>query len=177
MPGYPCPEDLAGPLRDLLTGSAFEVRACRDLLRQMQAPQDREARVKVDRTLKALEAHAQLLPPLLHTGDQVRLQFEGWPAIQFVGWPSVAVGTFAGEVKLLDATDDGTGRFRILVEPDASSEAWPESRYLRQGVRANGWVLLQQVKLGFEVWRRFNGFPPTITKSAEPAPGDTKNKK
>ncbi len=71
MPGYPCPEDLSGPLRDLLSDSTFEARACRDLLRQMQAPQEREARIKVERTLKALEAHAHLLPPLLHTGERI----------------------------------------------------------------------------------------------------------
>jgi hypothetical protein len=91
----------------------------------------------------------------------VRLQFEGWPAVQFTGWPSVAVGTFGGEVALIDATDDGTGRFRILVKPDAA-DAWPRGVYLRQGVRVNGWVLLNQVKLGYELWRRFNGFPPTV---------------
>jgi membrane fusion protein, adhesin transport system len=102
--------------------------------------------------------------PLLHAGDPVRLQFEGWPAIQFVGWPSVAVGTFGGRVTLIDSTDDGTGRFRILAAPDPADEAWPERRYLRQGVRANGWVLLKQVPLWFELWRQFNGFPPTTTK-------------
>ena len=115
--------------------------------------------------------------PLLHVGDQVRLQFEGWPAIQFVGWPSVARGTFGGQIMLIDATDDGTGRFRTLVAPDPKDEPWPEARYLRQGVRANGWVLLRQVKLGFEVWRRFNGFPPTITKQGDPQKGDGKKKK
>ena len=36
--------------------------------------------------------------PLIHVGDEVRLQFEGWPALQFSGWPSVAVGTFGGQV-------------------------------------------------------------------------------
>ena len=36
--------------------------------------------------------------PLIQSGDHVRLQFEGWPAVQFAGWPSVAVGTFGGEV-------------------------------------------------------------------------------
>ena len=110
--------------------------------------------------------------PLLKVNDNVRLQFEGWPAIQFVGWPSVAVGTFGGTVVLLDATDDGTGRFRILVAPDTNDEAWPDARYLRQGVRAKGWVLLRQVKLGFELWRRFNGFPPTTNPPGQP-PADT----
>jgi membrane fusion protein, adhesin transport system len=105
--------------------------------------------------------------PLIHAGDKVRLQFEGWPAIQFTGWPSVAIGTFGGQVLLVDATDNGEGKFRILVEPDPKDETWPSNRYLRQGVRTNGWVLLNQVSLGFELWRQFNGFPPTLTSTPE----------
>lgn len=101
--------------------------------------------------------------PLISPGRHVRLQFEGWPAVQFAGWPSVAVGTFGGEVVNVDATDDGKGQFRILVLPDAGAQ-WPSQRYLRQGVRANGWVLLKQVKLGYEVWRQINGFPPVISQ-------------
>ncbi|MFN7938607.1 MAG: HlyD family efflux transporter periplasmic adaptor subunit [Bryobacteraceae bacterium] len=100
--------------------------------------------------------------PLITPGRDVRLQFEGWPAIQFVGWPSVAVGTFGGKVLLVDSTDNGEGKFRVLVTPDPMDEPWPSARWLRQGVRANGWVLLNQVKLGFELWRQFNGFPPTV---------------
>lgn len=107
--------------------------------------------------------------PLIQVGRVVRLQFEGWPAIQFSGWPSVAVGTFGGRVALVDATDDGAGNFRIVVLPDAEAN-WPEARYLRQGVRSNGWVLLDQVPLGFELWRQFNGFPPTA--KAPPAGED-----
>jgi len=175
----------------------IETRLARQSTQEIRAPRDgvilRLLAQPGSEMLKAGEPLAVLVPdttqtvvelwingndmPLLHAGDEVRLQFEGWPAVQFVGWPSVAVGTFGGTVSLLDATDDGSGRFRILVAPDASDEAWPESRYLRQGVRANGWVLLQQVKLGFELWRRFNGFPPTTTKSTEPAPGESKKKK
>lgn len=100
--------------------------------------------------------------PLIHQGDHVRLQFEGWPAVQFSGWPSVAVGTFGGTVSLVDPTDDGNGKFRVLIVPDESSQEWPEHPYLRQGVRANGWVLLDQVPLGYEIWRRMNGFPPAL---------------
>lgn len=100
--------------------------------------------------------------PLITPGRPVRLQFEGWPAIQFVGWPAVAVGTFGGKVMLVDSTDNGQGKFRILVAPDPNDEPWPSNRWLRQGVRANGWVLLNQVPLGFELWRQFNGFPPAI---------------
>ncbi|QDT69232.1 hypothetical protein MalM25_21660 [Planctomycetes bacterium MalM25] len=112
--------------------------------------------------------------PLIHKGDHVRLQFEGWPAVQFSGWPSVAVGTFGGSVALVDPTDNGKGKFRVLVTPDPESDPWPEGGYLRQGGRANGWVLLDQVPLGYEVWRRMNGFPPSLqdieaeTKAAKP---------
>ena len=99
--------------------------------------------------------------PLLEQGRHVRLQFEGWPAIQFSGWPSVAVGTFGGEIGFIDAADDGHGRFRVLVFP-AKGEKWPDTRYLRQGVRTKGWVVLDTVLVGYELWRRFNGFPPMV---------------
>lgn len=99
--------------------------------------------------------------PLISQGRHVRLQFEGWPAIQFAGWPSVAVGTFGGTVAFVDAADDGLGAFRIVVVPD-EGEPWPEGHFLRQGVRANGWILLDKVRLGFELWRQFNGFPPSV---------------
>lgn len=100
--------------------------------------------------------------PLLSIGRRVRLQFEGWPAIQFSGWPSVAVGTFGGLIKTIDQSDSGNGKFRILVEPDGQDTAWPSRPILRQGVRAKGWILLDIVPLWFELWRRFNGFPPSL---------------
>lgn len=100
--------------------------------------------------------------PLIINGSRVRLQFEGYPAIQFGGWPEFSVGSFGGRVALIDATDDGKGHFRIVVTPDANDIPWPKVRFLRQGVRVNGWVLLGQVTLGYELWRIFNGFPPLI---------------
>jgi hypothetical protein len=112
-------------------------------------------------------------------GSPVRLQFEGWPAIQFVGWPSVAVGTFGGEVVFVDATDDGTGKFRIVVAPkpdivkrggQMEAQPWPSNQWLRQGVRATGWVLLRQVPLWQEAWRQLNAFPPVVAP-AEPDSG------
>jgi len=95
-------------------------------------------------------------------GRLVRLQFEGWPAVQFTGWPSVAVGTFGGVVSFIDPHDDGKGNFRVMVVPDPKDRLWPEPRFLRQGVRTKGWILLEQVKIGFELWRRLNGFPPAL---------------
>jgi adhesin transport system membrane fusion protein len=99
--------------------------------------------------------------PLLRQGGAARVQFEGWPAVQFSGWPAIAVGTFPGSVALIDAADDGAGKFRVLIVP-TSEAPWPEPIYLRQGVRALGWIQLGQVRLGYELWRQFNGFPPSL---------------
>lgn len=180
--------------------------------------------------------------PLVHAGDPVRLQFEGWPALQFMGWPSVAVGTFPARVALVDASESLKGRFRVLAVPDLSGpeinvydlnqrgfsvgstvtglesgatatvsavevnpddpsegrltisgmsgeflpdepiqderdglarvqSPWPSREYLRQGARANGWVLLREVPLGFEIWRRLNGFAPVVADQ-EPSAKD-----
>jgi biotin carboxyl carrier protein len=104
-------------------------------------------------------------------GSTVRLAFEGWPAVQAVGWPQLAVGTFNGEVIFVDATDDGSGRFRVVVGPKDDvvdrgdgqgpvKVGWPSGeRWLRQGVQAKAWVLLDEVPLWFELWRQINGFP------------------
>jgi membrane fusion protein, adhesin transport system len=109
--------------------------------------------------------------PLVKPGDPVRLQFAGFPAVQFSGWPMVAVGTFAGRVVVVDAVDDGLNRFRVLVEADAAAIAagkeqpWPKETNLRYGTQAIGWVMLQQVPLGYELWRRFNGFQLSLEKA------------
>ncbi|MCB9592668.1 MAG: HlyD family efflux transporter periplasmic adaptor subunit [Sandaracinaceae bacterium] len=108
---------------------------------------------------------------IIAPGRDVRLQFEGWPAVQFAGWPSVAVGTFGGRVAFVDSTDDGRGNFRVVVVPDPDDEPWPSTRFLRQGVRANGWVLLERVSVGFELWRQLNGFPPVLDSPPSTDPG------
>lgn len=134
----------------------------------------------------------------IDVGRHVRLQFEGWPAIQWVGWPSAAIGTFGGKVAFVDRFDDGSGDFRVMVLPDerpysesegafvdwvrnlvtfervsqaANPHAWPGEPWLRQGVRARGWVVLDRVSLGFEIWRQLNGFPPSIERSKTAAGG------
>jgi len=113
---------------------------------------------------------------LIQPGRSVRVQFEGWPAVQFVGWPSVAVGTFAGRVAFVDSHDDGYGNFRVVVSPE-SKDAWPSVQYLRQGTRANGWVLLDEVRIGYELWRVFNGFPQSIAPPTRDATASTKQAK
>ena len=99
--------------------------------------------------------------PLVYPGRKVRLQFEGWPAVQFSGWPAIAIGTFGGKVSIIDPSASSNGKFRVIVEPD-EGQIWPDNSYLRQGTRAYGWILLNEVKLGFELWRQFNGFPATL---------------
>ena len=110
------------------------------------------------------------------TGSLVRVSFEGWPAIQIPGWPNLAIGTFGGEVILVDPTDDGKGKFRVVVTAvddtvdrgqGVVKVGWPEKeRWLRQGVRANARIMLEEVPLWYEVWRQINGFPPVINGDA-----------
>lgn len=150
----------AGAVLKLIAAQGGELVKAGDALVHLVPDTDDRA---VELWVRGLDA------PLIAPGRHVRLQFEGWPAIQFVGWPSAAVGTFGGVVALMDAADDGQGRFRIVVVPDPQGEpadAWPDPRYLRQGVRANGWILLDEVSLGFELWRQFNGFPPVVDPRA-----------
>jgi membrane fusion protein, adhesin transport system len=129
---------------------------------QMVKTGDRLLTIVPDTTERAVEITVSGNDaPLIAPGRHVRLQFEGWPALQFSGWPSVAVGTFGGRVAFVDPSDDGKGKFRVVVVPD-EGDPWPDARYLRQGVRAHAWVLLDRVRLGYELWRQFNGFPPSV---------------
>ena len=105
---------------------------------------------------------------LIKPGAKVRLQFEGWPAVQFSGWPSVAVGTFGGVVVAVDPSADAAGRFRILVTEDKTEQTpWPDDSYVRFGASARGWVLLETVTAGYELWRQLNNFPPEFPASNE----------
>jgi multidrug resistance efflux pump len=97
---------------------------------------------------------------LLRTGSKVRLQFDGWPALQFSGWPSVSVGTFGGVIDVIDLVDSKPGKYRVLVVPDPNEEAWPS--LLRVGSGVYGWTMLNRVRVWFELWRKLNGFPPSV---------------
>ncbi len=104
--------------------------------------------------------------PLIEPGQHVRLQFEGWPAVQFSGWPSAAIGTFGAKVQNVDSLVMEDGKFRIIAIEDKllDTDEWPDYRFLRQGGRVKGWVLLNKVTLGYEWWRKLNGFPPSSDK-------------
>lgn len=96
---------------------------------------------------------------LIRVGQPVRLEFEGWPAIQFSGWPSVAQGLFDGRVRGLDPTASPTGLFRVLVEPLPGKAAWPDHRFARLGGKVRGWIQMETVSVGYELWRQLNDFP------------------
>jgi len=101
---------------------------------------------------------------LVTPGRKARIMFEGWPAVQFGGWPEIAIGTFGGVVSAVDPVVSANGRFRVLVTPDPSEPEWPSQRYRRFGAQARGWILLDTVSIGYELWRRLNGFPPENTQ-------------
>ncbi|MEQ8304054.1 MAG: HlyD family efflux transporter periplasmic adaptor subunit [Cyclobacteriaceae bacterium] len=103
--------------------------------------------------------------PLISKGRKVRIQFDGWPALQFSGWPNVSVGTFGGQVEVIDYVNSKPGEFRILVIPDSDDEMWPIQ--LRMGSGTKGWVMLNNVPIWFEVWRQLNGFPASIYEEPE----------
>ena len=95
--------------------------------------------------------------PLVHIGEKVRIQFDGWPAIFFSGWPNTAYGTFSGTVVTVDRFISDNGKFRVLIAPN-DKDKWPEQ--LRVGSGAYVMALLEDVPIWFELWRKLNGFPP-----------------
>jgi membrane fusion protein, adhesin transport system len=99
--------------------------------------------------------------PLIVEGSNVQVQFQGLPALQFSGWPGISAGTFSAKVVLVDNTDNGTGSFRVIVKPEKNDD-WPSPIFIRQGVRAHAWIFLNKVSVAYELWRRFNDFPPDL---------------
>lgn len=96
---------------------------------------------------------------LVRPGRAVRLAFEGWPAIQFSGWPSVAQGMFDGRVRSVDPSAQPSGLFRVLVEPMPGKPRWPHADFVRLGAKVRGWIQMDTVKVGYELWRQLNDFP------------------
>ena len=95
--------------------------------------------------------------PLIHLGESVRIQFDGWPAIFFSGWPNASFGTYAGKVVAIETFISDNGKFRILIAPDSNESKWPEN--VRVGSGAYTIALLEDVPIWYEMWRKLNGFP------------------
>ena len=156
---------------------------------QIVAPQDgyvvQTLKAGIGETIKEGEALATIMPrdpdlaaelyinaldlPLIKRGDDVRLQFEGWPALVFSGWPGASFGTFGGIVAVIDNTGTN-GKYRMLVVPDPKDEPWPDA--LRVGSGVYGWAMLNTVPIWYEIWRQLNSFPADYT-----APQPAKDKK
>jgi len=96
--------------------------------------------------------------PLLKEGKEVRLQFDGWPAIIFSGWPDNSYGTYSGGVYAIDNDISDNGKYRILVTESDPEKPWPD--LIRIGSGARGLLLLNDVRVYYEIWRNLNGFPP-----------------
>ncbi len=124
-------------------------------------PGDKLVRISPASMDKAIEMVADGLDaPLLNVGRKVRILFYGIPAIPLPAWPELMAGTYGGVIKVIDQVDDGKGNFRFWVVPDPEDRPWPDQAHVRQGTKAMGWVILNRVPLWYELWRRFNLFPP-----------------
>lgn len=124
-------------------------------------PGDKIVRISPASADKAIEMMADGLDaPLLNVGRKVRILFYGIPAIPLPAWPEMMAGTYGGLIKVIDQVDDGKGNFRFWVVPDPEERPWPDQTHVRQGTKAMGWVILNRVPLWYELWRRFNLFPP-----------------
>ena len=150
----------------------------RNELRFIKAPYDgyinKALRGGIGQTFKEGEALVGIMPaqadlavetyvapidlPLIHLGEKVRVQFDGWPAIVFSGWPNVSYGTYGAKVVAVENFISANGKFRGLLAPDEEDHKWPEE--IRAGSGAYTMALLEDVPIWFELWRQLNGFPP-----------------
>lgn len=150
----------------------------RNELRFIKAPYDgyinKALRGGIGQTFKEGEALVGIMPaqadlavetyvapidlPLIHLGEKVRVQFDGWPAIVFSGWPNVSYGTYGAKVVAVENFISANGKFRVLLAPDEEDHKWPEE--IRAGSGAYTMALLEDVPIWFELWRQLNGFPP-----------------
>ena len=122
---------------------------------------------------KAVEMFIEPLDlPLIHRGEKVRIEFDGWPAIVFSGWPNASYGTYGGTVVAVETFISPNGKYRVLLAQDPEDQAWPDE--IRVGSGASTIALLEDVPIWYELWRQLNGFPPNYY---QPTSETTKDKK
>ena len=151
-----------GTVVRLLSGGVSTFVKSGDILGQF-IPANAKRSVRV--TVRGLDA------PLVKPGAKARLQFEGWPVFQFSGWPGSAIGTFGGEVVYVEPVANAMGDFNVWIRPDESDIPWPAESSARLGSRVIAWVLLEEVRLGYEMWRQLNNFPPLPTQESPSSGG------
>lgn len=143
------------------------VRAKKQGLGETVKEGDEIASIMPDKSHLAVELYIKPMDvPLIHKGCKVRLQFDGWPAIVFSGWPGASVGTYGATAEVIDFINSDNGKVRILLSPDQKDHEWPIE--LRQGTGVRGWAMLNNVMLGYEIWRQFNGFPADFLSEFSP---------
>lgn len=100
---------------------------------------------------------------LVNIGQSVTMIFDGFPATVFSGWPQASYGVFIGQVMAVETNLSENGKFRILITQDTSKRQWP--RELKIGAGVQGFALLKDVPVWYEMWRQINGFPPEYYKN------------
>ncbi|MEN3322745.1 biotin/lipoyl-binding protein [Mariniflexile soesokkakense] len=113
--------------------------------------------------------------PLLHIGEKVRIQFDGWPAIVFSGWPNASYGTYGAKVVAIENFISDNGKYRVLLAPDANDHEWPKA--IRVGSGAHTIALLENVPIWYELWRQINSFPPNYYQPQDKYGTSTKKDK
>lgn len=152
----------------------------RNSLLYVTAPQDgyvnKAIKTGVGETFKAGEQLVNIMPanydlavemyvrpidlPLIHIGENVRVRFDGWPAIVFSGWPNVSYGTYGATVVAIENFINEEGKYRVLLAPDSNDIEWPSA--IRVGSGAKTIALLDNVPIWYELWRQINSFPPNF---------------
>ncbi|MAM17985.1 MAG: biotin/lipoyl-binding protein [Bacteroidota bacterium] len=112
--------------------------------------------------------------PLLHLGEDVRVQFDGWPAIVFSGWPNSSYGTYAAKIVAIENFISSNGKYRVLLAPYEEEHEWPDE--IKIGSGATTLALLQDVPIWYEIWRQLNGFPPNYYSPEDAGTGKTAKK-
>lgn len=112
--------------------------------------------------------------PLMEVNGDVQVQFDGWPAIVFSGWPNASYGTYDGRIYAIDQNISENGKYRILVREDSTDHNWPKA--LRYGSGTRNMIMLKNVPVWYELWRKINGFPPEFYH-VEQNNGDIKTNK
>ncbi len=112
--------------------------------------------------------------PLMHPGEEVRIIFDGWPAIFFSGWPNLSYGTYGGKIVAVERSIDPVkGKYRVLIKPNENQTDWPD--VIRAGSGAKTLALLKDVPIWYEIWRQINGFPPDYYLPTEKNTSTNKN--
>jgi adhesin transport system membrane fusion protein len=113
--------------------------------------------------------------PLVKKGSEVRLIFDGWPAVFFNGWPNTSFGTYGGKIYAIDNFISPNGKYRVMAIPDKKDKKWPPGIRVGGGVKT--FALLNDVPIWYELWRNLNGFPPEYYTGMQNSPGTKSEKK